>query len=83
MGKNMSHKMGAIKGAPRGGEGERLWVSEKTEPPEKTEPFFSNPDQTTINQKFKLAKLSRDTHLVQMTTCASFFDPTKLTPTLY
>ena len=32
MGKNMWHEMGAYKGAPGGGEGERFWVSEKTEP---------------------------------------------------
>jgi hypothetical protein len=32
MGKNMWHKMGASKGATGGGEGERFWVSEETEP---------------------------------------------------
>ena len=38
MGKNMWYEMGAIKGAPRGGEGERLWVSEMTESLEMTDP---------------------------------------------
>jgi hypothetical protein len=32
MGKNMWQEMGANNGAPGGGEGERFWVSEKTEP---------------------------------------------------
>ena len=32
MGKNMWQEMGANNGAPEGGEGERFWVSEKTEP---------------------------------------------------
>jgi hypothetical protein len=40
---------------------------------EKAEPVFSNPNQTTINKNSKIAELSRETHLVQMTTHASFF----------
>ena len=32
MGKNMWQEMGPNNGAPRGGEGDRFWVSEKTEP---------------------------------------------------
>jgi len=35
--------------------------------------FLSNPKQTAINKHFKIAELSRETHLVQMTTEASFF----------
>ena len=35
--------------------------------------FFPNPNQTTINKNIKIAELSRETHLVQMTTHASFF----------
>ena len=68
MGKNMWHKMGANKGATRGCEGERFWVSGKTEP-------LSFQSQSNSNQtkKIKLAKLSRETHLVQKTTCTSFF----------
>ena len=51
MGKSMWHKMGAIKGAPRGGEGERLWVSEKTEPPEKTDLLSFQPRSNNNQQK--------------------------------
>ena len=35
--------------------------------------FLSNPNKSTINKKIKLAELSRETHLVRMTTYASFF----------
>jgi hypothetical protein len=35
--------------------------------------FLFNPNQTTINKKIKIAELSRETHIVQMTTQASFF----------
>ena len=34
---------------------------------------LSNPNQTALNKHIKLAELSRETHLVQMTTQASFF----------
>ena len=38
--------------------------------------FLSNPYQTTINKNIKIAELSRETHLVKMTTLASIFaDP--------
>jgi hypothetical protein len=67
MGKNIWQEMGANNGAPRGGEGERLWASEKTEQ------FLSNPNQTTINKSIKVAELSRETYQVQMTTHASLF----------
>ena len=46
MGK-MWQEMGPNNGAPRGDEGERLWVSEKTEP------VLSNPNQATINKKYQ------------------------------
>ena len=35
--------------------------------------FLSNPNQTKINKNIKISELSRETHLVQMTTHASFF----------
>jgi hypothetical protein len=35
-------------------------------------PFLPNPNQTAINKNIKIAELSRETHLVQMTTQASF-----------
>jgi hypothetical protein len=66
MGKNMWHTMGAKKGAPGGGEGERFWVSEKTEP------VSFQPQSNSNQQNIKLAELSKETHLVQMATCASF-----------
>ena len=63
MGKNMWHKIGA-KGAPRGCEGERVWVSGKTE---------SISFQPQPNNNKKIAENSRETYLVQMTTCTSCF----------
>ena len=59
--------MGANKGAPGGGEGERFWVSEKTKP------LSFHPQSNNNQQKIKLAELSRETHLVQMTIYASIF----------
>jgi hypothetical protein len=35
--------------------------------------LISNPNQTAINKNIKIAELSGGTHLVQMTTHASFF----------
>jgi hypothetical protein len=35
--------------------------------------YLSMPNQTIINKNIKIAELSRETHLVQMTTHASFF----------
>ena len=35
--------------------------------------FLSNPNQTTIIKNIEIAELSRETHLAQMTTHASFF----------
>jgi len=67
MGKNISHKMGAYKGAPRGGERERFGVSEKTES------LSFQPQSNNNQQKIKLAEYSRETHLDQMTTCTSCF----------
>jgi hypothetical protein len=67
MGKIMWNKMGAYKGAPRGGKGVRFWVSEKTEP------LSLQPQSNNNQQKNKLTELSRETHLDQMTTCTSFF----------
>ena len=67
MGKNMWHEMGAKKGHPEAlkGRGFRSW--------KRLSRFYSNPNQTTINKKIKIAELSREAHLVQMATCASFF----------
>ncbi len=62
----MWHEMAAKNGALGGGEWKRFWVSEKAEP------VFSNPNQATI-KNIKTADFSRETHLVQMTTHASFF----------
>ena len=35
--------------------------------------FLSNPNQTKINKNIKIAELSTETHLVQMTIHGSFF----------
>jgi hypothetical protein len=67
MGKNMWQEIGANNWALGGGEGERFWVSEKAEQ------VFSNPNQRTINKNIKITDFSKDTHLVQMITHASFF----------
>jgi hypothetical protein len=67
IGKNMWHNMGTNKGAPGGDEWERFWVSEKTEP------LSFQPQSNNNQQKIKLAELSRETHLDQITTCTSFF----------
>ena len=58
MAKNIWQEMGANNGA-----GSQKRLSQ----------FLSNPIETTINKNSKIAKLSRETHLVQMTTHASFF----------
>ena len=60
-------EMGANNGALGGGKRERFWVSEKAEQ------VFPNPNQATINKNIKIADFFRETHLVQMTTHASFF----------
>ena len=70
MGKNMWQEMGANNGALGGGEGDKFLVSEKAEP------LSLQPQSNNNQQKTKLTELSRETHLVQMTTQASFFIPT-------
>ncbi len=67
--------MGANNGAPGGGKGNRFWVSEKTEP------HSFQPQSNNINKKITLAELSRETHLVQMNTHASFLLTRRITST--
>jgi hypothetical protein len=67
MGKNMWQEMGPNNGAPRGSEGEKFWVSEKNDP------VSFQPQSNIKNKNIKIAELSREPHLVQMTTQASFF----------
>jgi hypothetical protein len=63
-------KLGANNGALGGSEGDKFLVSENTEP------LSLQPQSNNNQQKTKLTELSRETHLVQMTTQASFFIPT-------
>jgi hypothetical protein len=44
-------------------------------------PFLSNPNQTKIYKNIKIEELSRETHLVQMTSQASFLLTRRITST--
>jgi hypothetical protein len=53
--------------------GSQRWLRGEVMGLRRLSPFLSNPNQATINKNIKIAELSRKTHLVQMTTHASFF----------
>ena len=57
MGKKMWQEMGAKNEAPEGCEGEKFWVSVKTEP------VSFQPQSNNNKQNIKIAELSRETHL--------------------